>query len=97
MSEIRLEGIFPLSIYFGDHFEFGILHFSKTNVYGYPQAYLGSYRTFVMKFLFEFPFKLLVTTGYLVDTSGYLDVTSSYLIATAGYFWLLLVTSRSSF
>ena len=42
-------------------------------------------------------FYLLVTTGYLVDTSGYLVVTSGYLIATSGNFWLLLVTSGSSF
>ena len=48
-------------------------------------------------FSLVFPFKLLVTTGYLVDTSGYLVVTFSYLITTTGYFWLLLVTSGSSF
>ena len=40
---------------------------------------------------------LLVTSGYLVVTYGYLVVTSGYLIATTGYFWLLLVTSGSSF
>ena len=48
-----------------------------------------------------FPFHLMVTTGYLVDTSGYLVVTSGYLIAATHYiwlqFWLLLVTSGSSF
>ena len=50
----------------------------------------------MMEFLFVFPFKLLVTTGYLVDTSGYLVVTFSYLIATTGYFSLLLVPRFSN-
>ena len=40
-----------------------------------------------------FPFFLLVTTGYIVDTCGYLVVTSGYLIDASGYFWLLFVTS----
>ena len=80
------EGIFPLSIYLGDHFEFRISHFSGTYVYGYPKMYLGSYRTSMMEFLPVFPFYLLITTAYLVVTSG-------NLIAATGYFWLLLVTS----
>ena len=50
----------------------------------------------MMEFIFVFPFKLLVTTGYLVDTSGYLVVTFSYLIATIGHFLLLLVTLVTS-
>ena len=71
-----------------------VSHFNENNVYAYPQAYLGSYQTSIMDFLFVFPFNLLVTTGYLVDTNGYLVVTSGYLISTTGYFWLLLVTFR---
>ena len=45
----------------------------------------------------DFPFHLMVNCGYLVVTCGYLVVTSGHLIATTGYFWLLLVTSDSSF
>ena len=43
------------------------------------------------------PCYFLVTSDYLVVNSGYLVVTSGYLIITTGYFWLLLVTSGSSF
>ena len=47
--------------------------------------------------------KLFVCVTYwlllvkLAVFSSYLVVTSGYLIATTGYFWLLLVTSGSSF
>ena len=40
--------------------------------------------------VFDVPFDLIVTAGYLLVTFG-------YLIANCGYFWLLLVTSGSSF
>ena len=92
----KYASIFPLAILeIILNLEFHIL--AKLMFTRIQQAYLGSYQTSMMEFLFVFPFNLLVTTGYLVDTSGYLVVTFSYLIATTGYFWLLLVTSGSSF
>ena len=45
-----------------------------------------------------FPFYLLFTTGYLVDTIDYLAFTSGYLIATivtSGYFLLLVCCFRT--
>ena len=44
-----------------------------------------------------FSYHLQVTPGYLIVSSDYLVSTSGYLIATTGYFWLLFVTSGSSF
>ena len=43
-----------LSIFLGNHFKFKISHFSETYVYGYPQAYLGSYQTSMMSFFAKF-------------------------------------------
>ena len=48
------EGIFPLSIYLGNHFEFRLLHFGETYVYGYPEAYLGSYQTSMMEYFLRY-------------------------------------------